>query len=72
MQTENLRTVRTIRLSDVELAAIREASATAGLPWTVFVRGAALAAARRQIIPATPATVDVRGEAVALSETPEA
>ena len=60
------RTPRTFRLNEVEFAAIREAAANAGMYWTTFVRRAALAATRRRL---TPATVEVGGDPIPLTDT---
>ena len=68
METQTARTPRTFRLSDAELAAIREAAADAGMNWTTFVRRAVLAAVNRRL---APATVEVGGAAVPLLDTLE-
>ena len=63
--TTKTRRPRTVRLSDSELAELREAAARLdGLGWTRFLRRAGLATARRII---RPATVDVEGEPVPLT-----
>ena len=57
---------RSIRLTDDELETIKDAARQTGMRWTTFTRRAALAAARRNL---TPATIDVGGVDVALTET---
>ena len=69
MQTRTPRRPKTFRLSDAEFAAIREAAADAGLPWTTFVRRAATTAARQAITP--PVLTMDSGRSVALTETSE-
>ena len=60
---QDLRTVRTFRLNDAELAVIRKGAAAVGVNWTIFVRRAALIVASCKL---APATVEVDGELIAL------
>ena len=57
----------TIRLSTADRDVLMSAAARVSLPVTTFVRRAALAAAGRQL---TPATIGVDGTDVALTDTP--
>ena len=58
----------TIRVTAADRDVLMSAAARVGLPVTTFVRRAALAAAGRQL---TPATIGVSGAAVALTDTTE-